>query len=290
MRQSLVATERIPTQPHPELPQVLDRFVAGTQNVLGDNFVGAYLVGSLATGDFDNDSDVDFVVILDHNLDEGEVGGPEALHREIQNLGGYPARHLEGSYISQPLLSRIDLVGVQPVWYVDNGATTLTRSTHDNQWHVRWILRERGIVLAGPDPKLLIGPVKKEALRTEMRTSIQELGTHFMAELDKPLGWFNSRFGQSFTVLTCCRMLHTFHTGEIQSKLAAVRWAEQSVSPEWDELIRQSWAERKGAGLGEKVDQLAEPFLLHETARFVAFVESELWSHVVAQSIASGLH
>lgn len=37
---------------YPELPSVLARFLAGLQNALGTNFVGAYLVGSLATGDY----------------------------------------------------------------------------------------------------------------------------------------------------------------------------------------------------------------------------------------------
>jgi hypothetical protein len=46
---------------YPELTSVLQRFVVGVQNALGSNFLGAYLVGSLATGDFDLDSDVDFM-------------------------------------------------------------------------------------------------------------------------------------------------------------------------------------------------------------------------------------
>ena len=47
----------IPSEPYPELPLVLERLAAGTQSALRENFVGAYLVGSLATGDFDLDSD-----------------------------------------------------------------------------------------------------------------------------------------------------------------------------------------------------------------------------------------
>ena len=43
---------------YPELASVLQRFVAGLQNALGSDFLGAYLVGSLATGDFDLDSDL----------------------------------------------------------------------------------------------------------------------------------------------------------------------------------------------------------------------------------------
>src|ERR1700730_5807220 len=52
----------------PEMASVLQRFVAGVENALGSNFLGAYLVGSLATGDFDLDSDVDFLILVPRRL------------------------------------------------------------------------------------------------------------------------------------------------------------------------------------------------------------------------------
>src|SRR5262249_23960766 len=152
----------------------------------------------------------------------------------------------------------------------------LERSVHDNQWHVRWVLRERAIILAGPDPKGLLPPVSADELRGEIRTSIHRRRAEFIAEIDKPLGWCNTRFGQSFYVLTCCRMLHTFHGGVVQSKLAAVRWAEQSLDAEWHDLIRSAWAERQGVRFGVKIRQPADVGLLRETGRFIAYVEKKL--------------
>jgi hypothetical protein len=270
------AVKRIPTEPYPELRSVLERFVAGVQHALKGKFLGAYLVGSLATGDFDLDSDIDFLVVTEEELTDTEVPMLQALHVEIHNLGSYPAQHLEGSYMSRSSLTRTDLVRLQPLWYVDNGSTLLERSVHDNQWHVRWILRERAIILTGADPQALVQPVSTDALRTEMQSSIETLRTHFVAEIDKPLGWFNTRFGQSFTVVTCCRMLHTLQSRGVASKLAAVRWAEQSLDAEWRELIRQAWAERKSVRFGVKVRQPADVKLMRETARFVAYAQNEL--------------
>jgi hypothetical protein len=270
------AVKRIPTGPYPELRSVLERFVAGVQHALKGKFLGAYLVGSLATGDFDLDSDIDFLVVTEEELTDTEVPILQALHVEIHNLGSYPAQHLEGSYMSRSSLTRTDLVRLQPLWYVDNGSTLLERSVHDNQWHVRWILRERAIILTGADPQALVQPVSTDALRTEMQSSIETLRTHFVAEIDKPLGWFNTRFGQSFTVVTCCRMLHTLQSRGVASKLAAVRWAEQSLDAEWRELIRQAWAERKSVRFGVKVRQPADVKLMRETARFVAYAQNEL--------------
>src|SRR5271163_3646848 len=206
------------SETYPEMASVLQRFVVGVENALGSNFLGAYLVGSLATGDFDLDSDVDFLILTNAELSDAEVRSIQTTHVEIHALGCYPAEHLEGSYISTDLLNRTDLVGAEPLWFIDNGSTSLERSVHDNQWHVRWILRERGITIIGPDPRTFIHRIPLEALRTEAVNGLQKLNSHFVAAIDQPLGWFNMRFGQSFAVLTSCRMLHTCQTSTVQSK------------------------------------------------------------------------
>ena len=259
---------------YPELASVLQRFVVGVQNALGSTFLGAYLVGSLATGDFDLDSDVDFLILTNAELSDAEVRSLQTTHVDIRALGCYPAEHLEGSYISSDLLNQTDLVGVEPLWFVDNGSTSLERSIHDNRWHVRWILRERGITIIGPDPKTLMHAVPTGALRSEAVAAIRELKSHFVAEIDQPLRWFNTRFGQSFAVLTCCRMLYTCKSGTVQSKLSGVKWAEQSLEPAWCELIRKAWTERMGVRSGDKVRQRAQTRLLLETAKFIAYAES----------------
>jgi hypothetical protein len=264
----------IPNEVYPELASVLERFVASVQNALGRNFLGAYLVGSLAIGDFDLDSDVDFLILTNAELSDAELKSLRTTHVDIHALGCYPAEHLEGSYLSKDLLNRADLVGVEPLWYLDNGSTSLERSIHDNQWHVRWILRERGITLTCPDPKTLLQPVAAGALRMEAVNALQKLKSLIVAEIDQPLGWFNMRFGQSFAVLNACRMLQTCQTGTVQSKLSALRWAEQSLDPTWHELIRKAWTERIGVRFGEKVRQPAESSLVQETARFVAYAHS----------------
>jgi hypothetical protein len=270
------AAARIPTDPYAELPWVLERFLAGVHESLQQDFVGAYLIGSLATGDFDLDSDIDFLIVTAEELTDAQVSRLQEAHLQIHDLAYYVARHLEGSYISRQTLARTDAVGVQPLWYLDNGSTSLERSAHDNQWHVRWILRERAITLTGPDAKSLLPPVSTGLLRGEMLTTIARLKADFIADMGKPLRWFNTRFGQSFTVLTCCRMLHSLHSRTVESKLAAVKWAEQSLDAGWRELVRQAWAERNGVRFGLKVRQPADAGLLQATAFFIAYVQDEL--------------
>ena len=47
--------------------------------------------------------------------------------------------------------------------------------------------------------------------------------------MDGPLAYFNTTFGQSFAVLSGCRMLQTLEIGTVQSKLAGVNWSEHGL-------------------------------------------------------------
>ena len=61
---------KIPDHPYPELRDVLNMFVDEISAQLRENLVGIYLVGSIASGDFDLDSDVDFLVVTNTELTE----------------------------------------------------------------------------------------------------------------------------------------------------------------------------------------------------------------------------
>jgi len=49
--------------PYAEVNSLLSLLLEEVQAVLGDQFIGMYLDGSLASRDFDADSDIDFVVV-----------------------------------------------------------------------------------------------------------------------------------------------------------------------------------------------------------------------------------
>ena len=265
----------VPRVPYSELPSVLGELVAGVENELAENLVGVYLVGSLATGDFDLDSDVDFLVVIEEELTDEVVPSLQVTHARIHGLGCYPAEHLEGSYISRGVLNRPEAVDVQLLWYLDNGSTTFERSLHDNKWHVRWVLRERGIALVGPDAASLLGPVPIDSLRAEVAGLMREIAHIFAADINGPLTYWTSRFGQSYAVLTYCRMLHTLHTGTVQSKLAGMRWAMESLDPAWVSLIQQAWEEREGVRHCVKIRQRADAEALRDTHEFIMYVVRE---------------
>jgi len=272
----LLDSTRIPNHPYPELREVLTIFVAEVQAELVKNLVGIYLVGSLASGDFDSDSDVDFLVVINTDLTPANTQNLQDIQRKIHQMDCYPARHLEGSYITLLDLNDWHIVGKKKLYYFDNGSTSYEWSVHDNNWHVRWILRERGIPLVGPEPETLLPPIPIDELRGEVKASMHIIKQFFEESLDQPLNFFNSQFGQSFVVLTCCRILHTLRIGEVQSKKAGAIWAQQAVDPAWRNFIECAWADREGVRFGAKIGQRADEKLLGETLVFIEYAIAQM--------------
>ena len=71
-------------------------------------------------------------------------------------------------------------------------------------------------------------------------------------------------------------MLHTLHTGEVQSKKAVAKWALQSVDPEWRAFIDRAWYDREGVRFGVKIGQRADEELLYDTLEFIKYAVSQI--------------
>src|SRR5882757_5495824 len=116
----------IPT-PYPELNAVLEILVESVQDILSASFVGAYLQGSFAVGDFDHHSDVDFIVVVKDELSRNQVQALRSMHAHIFGLKSTWAQHLEGSYFPKAVLRDTAQRG-KKVWYLDHGARSLIAS------------------------------------------------------------------------------------------------------------------------------------------------------------------
>jgi hypothetical protein len=270
--------------PYAPLNAVLVHFVGRAQEVLADTFIGAYLHGSFALGDFDEHSDVDFLVAIEQDLAETDAA-LNALHAAIHGFPEPWGHRLEGSYVPASILRRPsdsprDAPGapprppmwvdpgtgttpprVYPLLFLDHGARTLVRSEHDNTRVVRWVTREKGIVLAGPDPKMLIDAVSPDALRQEMREAMLRAATKWPNAAALDAHWL-----QAFAVGLYCRMLHTLEVGAVTSKQAAARWALQRLDSRWHALIQASLPVRPSAALGP-----ADPAAVAETLAFIDY-------------------
>ena len=117
---------------------MLYELVTSIQAVLGDNFIAAYLQGSFAIGDWDTDSDVDFLVAIGHEISEADLSALQTMHARLYALDPHWAKHLEGSYIPKETLRRGDPTRA-PLLYLDNGS-----QAHKCSGHTAATLRDRG--------------------------------------------------------------------------------------------------------------------------------------------------
>src|SRR5205085_7866857 len=186
----------------PGLNRLLTDLTASVRSALGNNFSGAYLQGSFAVGDADEDSDVDFLVATVDSLNDDEVMSLNRIHAALYEREGYWSKHLEGSYAPAAALRRFE--PQQPIWhYLDNGSRQLELSNHDNTNVVRWSLREHGIVLAGPPASKLVDEVPAETLKREIDATIRDWGNELLARPD----CLNDAWRQPYVVLSFCRII-----------------------------------------------------------------------------------
>lgn len=260
--------ETFPT-PYEDLNAVLRDFTAQVQAILGRNLIGIYLQGSFAAGDFDRHSDVDFIVATEADLPDAEVSALNAMHERIFRLDITWAQHLEGSYFPRSILRDPAQCG-RPLWFLDHGSRWLIRSEHCNTLVVRWMLREHGIALHGPDPAALIGPFTVNALRQEIAADMRSWGARILAEPER----FSNRFYQTFIVLSYCRMLHSLETGQILSKRAGAAWAKAHLDPSWRGLIDRTWAGRPDPAASSR--RPADPVDFQATLGFVQYAIDQI--------------
>jgi aminoglycoside adenylyltransferase-like protein/nucleotidyltransferase-like protein len=251
--------------PYQELNAVLRVLVADVRDILQENFVGAYLQGSFAVGDFDIHSDVDFIIVVAEDPSPNQVQSLQSMHEHIFSLASGWAQHLEGSYFPHTVLRGVAERG-KKLWYLDHGARSLIRSDHCNTLIVRWVFREKGVTLAGPPPATLVDPIPVEMLRNEILEVINGWGKEIIIDPDR----YRNRFYQGFIVLSYCRMLHDLNTGFPGSKLAGAEWAKANLDPSWSALIDRAWGGRPNPA--SSVRQPADPRDFDDTLEFVKYV------------------
>jgi len=242
---------------------MLAALVPGVRAALGKNLVGVYLRGSLATGDFGETSDLDFLVVTESPVSDPEFAALVQLHARLAALPNKYADRLEGAYIDRASLKRFQPGQRHPTVYSD---TPLGWQEHRYQWKLeRWTLREHGVTLLGPDPQSLIDPISVEELRGAVRTRIRDWA-EWAAQPDNP-EWLPPRSHQAYVVETMCRALYTLAFGELASKLRASAWAVSALPEPWRTLVQSSRAGR--------ADPRPDPAAIPHVLRFVKWVTAE---------------
>jgi len=224
--------------PYPDINAALLLLLSGVQAVLGHHFVGMYVYGSLASDDFDPQrSDIDFLVVTTDALPEEMLPALEAMHARMTASGLKWVTKLEGSYIPQHALRRYDPTDAwHPALRVDGSFGV---DHHASDWIIqRHIIRDQGVMLAGPAPQTLIDPVQPNDLR---RAVLGVLGEWWSPQLHDHTR-LRSREYQAYATVTMCRALYTLQHATVVSKAIAAQWARETLGERWAALIERALA------------------------------------------------
>jgi Aminoglycoside adenylyltransferase, C-terminal domain len=232
---------------YPEVNRLLQELYEQAEAILGGSLIGMYLDGSLTSGDFDEDSDIDFVTVSSVEITAGVYSALQDMHDHLAALDSVWAIQLEGSYISQHALRRYDPTHNTLYPNIERGeGERLKMASHGQAWDIhRYVLRERGIPLAGPAAETLIDPVLPDQLRRASLSTLPEWAGHILSEPAQiePRGY------QSYTVLTLCRILYTLQLGAVASKPTAAGWAKRTLPEHWAPLIERAWEGRHNSNM-----------------------------------------
>jgi hypothetical protein len=275
-----------PLTKYPELDNVFKEYANTIQKILGSNFVGFYLQGSLALGDFDLTSDVDFIIVTEQDLSEKQLEEIKEAHERIYNQPNRWVKRLEYSFFPKEKLNQFSSPFSQDkrndstereLWYFNNGSRAIERSDHCNTLVTRWTVREKGIAVLGPNPVNLINQIDVNELRKEIKNTLVGWGR----ELFKDSEPYKNRFYQSYLVLNYCRMLHDLHEGKIDSKLAGMKWAKINLDKSWIPLIDFCWQERQDTSIS--INQPADHKIFPQSLKFVEYIVEKGKNYEITQ-------
>jgi uncharacterized protein YdeI (YjbR/CyaY-like superfamily) len=157
------------------------------------------------------------------------------MHTRLASVPNRYTDRLEGAYIERTALRRFE-PGRR--FLTIECETPLRWKVHETSWLIeRWVLREKGVALVGPDPKTLIDPISPEELRDGVRRRLREWAT-WAADPHDP-EWLPPRSYQAYVVETMCRALYALASGELISKAKATTWAASALPGPWQGLVER---------------------------------------------------
>lgn len=256
------------------LPSIVDQTVHDLltmllpeiRTIFSAELIGVYLYGSLVSGDFDEISDIDLMVVSSDGISGAQFAALDDLHqRAVRHFPQWENR-LEVAYLPQRAL-RTFRTEVSTIAVISPGEPFHYKKA-GNDWLINWyIVREKGLALIGAPAAEVIDPISKDEYLAGVRRQVLEWGDWVHTVRDHLAA-------QGYAILTMCRALYACANGEQVSKKRAAQWAMQHY-PEWEPEIRDAWHWRKA---------------WHEVKRdpLETFPRTEQFVHFAIEQIQSG--
>lgn len=221
--------------PYHDVNLVLQNLLDNVRTVMDDYFIGMYLYGSLASGDFDpGRSDIDFLVVTSEELPDNLVSDLKTTHAHIYESGLEWAKKMSGAYIPLDAMRKYSPTG-SACPLVNRDEFLVARPESD--WVIiRYILYTSGLVIVGPPLQTIIDPVQPEDLRKAVLTLLRNNWMPWIHNAD----FFNGVGYQPYVTLTMCCALYTLENGDVVSKRRSAEWILAKSDKRWTNLIKQA--------------------------------------------------
>ena len=201
---------------------VLETITSQLPTQLGDTLVGIYAYGSAVWGDFDDDiSDIDLLVVLTRAVDSDLFARLDAWHQTLESRFPVWAGRIEIAYISTTALQTFRTHN-SPIAVISPGEPFNIKEAGID-WLINWYtIRQQSVVLYGAAVATVIPAISADEFRDSVRQQVGEWRDWVSHTRD-------SRPYQAYTILTMCRALYAWHTGQQASKRVAAEWAMQQL-------------------------------------------------------------
>lgn len=225
---------------------VLEAFLEGLDDALGEDLIEVHLYGAVALGDYVSDaSDLDVIVVSDGEYDEDRLQLLRANHQLIRDRLVVP--RLETIYLGPGVLENEPDEQAEVPWFVVGElGTAVTFDLNPSTWLT---LLDHPLAVRGEprtrDNTWYDDEVIRDWNRKQLETYWRD---HARRASKRGLIRYNllSDRGVEWAVLGPLRHLYTVATGRVTSKLDAARYGLEISEPKWHPLIKDTMRIRRG--------------------------------------------
>jgi hypothetical protein len=244
---------------------VLHEYLGALQSDLPGLVTALYLHGSVALRAYDpHFSDVDFLALLSRRCTSSDLSDLAEIHHGV--MIKYPRPVLDGGYLQWEDIGQTEEnIATHP--YYHDGHLQSGRSGEINavMW---WLIRNRGVVLLGPDPQELDFEVSGERLRSYTLSNLNEYWVAFVTQ-PRRISWLLLDDGIQWAVLGVLRQYYTLREQQVVSKVAAGVDALDNLPPKWHRIVQEALNIRQRSGSSLYQNRVGRAI---EAGRFLRFI------------------